>query len=128
MNDIQDQMFAKAKFWGKLLITDAVTLLVIFQVATAVEKQTYGPLSRVALVFILVMGIFWILPSRRNFKLKNYARLYLVLTNNRKTYHPIERIDFTGDKKESIEMVMGNQEELDQEDHEIESLEELIDD
>ena len=50
--------------------------------------------------------------------MKNYHRLYFILTNNRETYHSIDRIDFN--VEERIDMVMGTEEEVAKEDSMIE--------
>lgn len=114
MHDIQEEIFTKAKFVGKILTQDAVYMFIIFQLATTLQGRTYRPLSTLAFLFVNLMGIFWILPSFGNKQLKNYHRLYFILTNNRETYHSIERMDFH--TEERIDMVMGTEEEAQKED------------
>ncbi|NJE65038.1 hypothetical protein E0L10_13265 [Enterococcus durans] len=117
-HDIQEEIFTKAKFVGKILAQDAVCMFIIFQLATGLQERTYRPLSTFAFLFVNLMGIFWIFPSFGNKQLKNYHRLYFILTNNRETYHSIDRIDFN--VEERIDMVMGTEEEAEKEDSMIE--------
>ncbi|MBO6420051.1 DUF5592 family protein [Enterococcus gallinarum] len=122
MHDIQNEIFAETKFWGPVLLKDGVAAFVLFSFARRVQEATYGPLQDVAFFFVLVMGFFWLCPSVSNAKLRNYQRLFITLTNNRSTYHAIERIDF--EVQERIDMVMGTVEEMQEEDKEL-SLEEI---
>lgn len=122
MHDIQNEIFTETKFWGAILLKDGVAGLVVFNLARNVQNATYGPLQGVSFCFVILMGFFWLCPSMSNAKLRNYQRLFITLTNNRSTYHPIERMDF--DVQERIDMVMGTTEEIQEED-ELLSLEEL---
>ncbi len=122
MHDIQNEIFTETKFWGAILLKDGVAGLVVFNLARSVQNATYGPLQGFSFWFVILMGFFWLCPSVSNAKLRNYQRLFITLTNNRSTYHAIERIDF--EVQERIEMVMGTTEEIQEED-ELLSLEEL---
>lgn len=122
MHDIQNEIFTETKFGGAILLKDGVAGLVVFNLARSVQNATYGPLQGFSFWFVILMGFFWLCPSVSNAKLRNYQRLFITLTNNRSTYHAIERIDF--EVQERIEMVMGTTEEIQEED-ELLSLEEL---
>ncbi|BDP81201.1 MULTISPECIES: DUF5592 family protein [Enterococcus] len=122
MHDIQNEIFTETKFWGAILLKDSVAGFLIFNLARNVQDATYGPLQGVSFWFVILMGFFWLCPSVSNAKLRNYQRLFITLTNNRSTYHAIDRMDF--EVQERIDMVMGTVEEMEKED-EMLSLEEL---
>ena len=46
--------------------------------------------------------------------MRNYQRLWIVLTNNRQTYHPIAQVSFSDE--EDLSMVMATESELAEED------------
>ncbi|EPH77110.1 hypothetical protein D929_00179 [Enterococcus faecalis 02-MB-P-10] len=114
MHEIQEEIFTQAKFYGKILTKDAVCCFILFQVATSLQERTYGPLGTVAFLFVIFMGIYWLLPSRGNYRLRNYQRLVIILTSNRQTYHPITQQPFQD--KEELSMAMLTEQELLEED------------
>ena len=119
MHEIQEEIFTQAKFVGKILTKDAVCCFILFQVATGLQERTYGPLGTIAFLFVMIMGIYWLSPSSltRN-SLRNYQRLWIILTNNRQAYHPLAQQQFQDE--EDLSMAMLTEEELAEEDKLIE--------
>lgn len=119
MHEIQEEIFTQAKFFGKLLAKDATCGFVLFQVATSLQEKTYGPLGTISFLFVLLLGLYWLLPSSfTRQSLRNYQRLWIILTNNRQTYHPLAQQQFQA--VEELSMVMLTEEELAEEDQLIE--------
>ncbi|MGM0291422.1 hypothetical protein C6N01_13010 [Enterococcus faecalis] len=119
MHEIQEEIFTQAKFFGKILTKDAVCCFILFQVATGLQERTYGPLATISFFFVIIMGVYWLLPSSltRN-SLRNYQRLWIILTNNRQAYHPLAQQQFQ--VEEDLSMAMFTEEELAEEDKIIE--------
>lgn len=119
MHEIQEEIFTQAKFYGKILTKDAVCGFILFQMATGLQEKTYGPLGTYAFLFVILFGLFWLAPSIGNYRLRNYQRLWIVLTNNRQTYHPIAQVSFSDE--EDLSMVMATETELAEEEQTIDN-------
>lgn len=118
MHEIQEEIFTQAKFFGKILIKDAVCVFILFQVATGLQEKTYNPLGTVAFLFVMIMGIYWLLPTVGNVRVRNYQRLWLILSKNRQTYHAIAQQSFQ--EEEEMAFPRFTEEELLEEDSQIE--------
>lgn len=86
MFDIQKEITTPTKFIGKLLFIDGIGALLAVTYTLDLAKRAYQPFQIPAVIFLLLMYLFWVLPSRSNKGKRNYHRLLYILTRNKQTY------------------------------------------
>ncbi|EOL43010.1 hypothetical protein RV11_GL003174 [Enterococcus phoeniculicola] len=115
--NIQEEIITKAKYWGVVLSSDLVYMLLLFQFAAKFREHVVPTLGNFTVIVIFLFGLYWILPNASNSQKRNYHRLVLSITKNRQTYHPIASYDFSlfFDRETELSDVLLNENEWRQE-------------
>lgn len=87
--DIPQEITTKAKFWGKILVMDGAIMFFIVTYTLKLSNYAYSTLRIPTVIFCILMGVFWLLPSKQNKKKRNFHTLLYIILKRRITYHPI---------------------------------------
>lgn len=110
MFEIQNEITTPVKFFGKLLLTDALGALAVFNYGLPIANAAYSPLKIPSIIFIFGIYVFWIFPSKHNKRKRHYHRLFYMLTRNRHSYLSMEFYSFY--QEELYDETVESEEEL----------------
>ena len=88
MFDIPKEIVTATQVKG-FLIFDVVYFVILVTLSLRIGNMVHHSVRIVAVIFTLVMGIFWILPSPVTKKKRNLEVLIMGFTLERQTFRPI---------------------------------------
>ncbi|WP_054679517.1 DUF5592 family protein [Lacticaseibacillus sharpeae] len=96
--DVPKEFLTGMKFVG-VALTNLVMIVLLITFALNSAESVHRAVKIPYLIFVVVIGCFWIFPSPFTKGKSNLAQLYMTIFRPRRTFYPIPRVEEPIDAK-----------------------------